>query len=441
MNTESSQSHPGDVQGQPSPPARDPSPPIPRTGHLAGFLHWLLILLTLVQLSLGWSLFIGLQGPRSPQLATWLHASLGISLAILVVLILLLRLISALRRLISSPPRPPVSRRPRSGIGLRLVTLLLYLLLILVPMMGYVAAVFAGKTVPFWTLPLPHWGSPDPDLSHLLSHWHAVSALALTGVILLYLPLRLWAALRLPQSSSKTSAKTPPEPSTSASPRIPTELTPSAELTPGNEGPVPNPAPTEPRPARLSLRRRGLAAQLQIFGAVGFWAQVCLGLVAILLLMVTASSNYYSQNQLKLPSELSWAQGVVWANLAAVVLVATILGFYFCTRLASGLRLGINPVGAQQHARRLIAGLTVGCSLGLTLAILGTAFSIALLIAKTISQPPGIAITDPQTIVRAVDVFVLLANFIIVVAHFIGILISLWIRNQVQHLGRKSPVG
>jgi len=65
---------------------------------------------------------------------------------------------------------------------------------------------------------------------------------------------------------------------------------------------------------------------------------------------------------------------------------------------------------------------------------LAWAFSIALLISKTVSGPPGIAITDPQAIIRAVDVFVLLANFDIVVAHFAGILICLWILHRLRHL-------
>ena len=83
--------------------------------------------------------------------------------------------------------------------------------------------------------------------------------------------------------------------------------------------------------------------------------------------------------------------------------------------------------------------INFGSALGLTTAILGTAFSIALLVAKTVSQPPGIAITDPQKIVRAVDVFVLLANFTIVVAHFIGVLTCLWILNRIYRLGSGMP--
>ncbi|MGD8207019.1 MAG: DUF3611 family protein [Thiohalocapsa sp.] len=93
------------------------------------------------------------------------------------------------------------------------------------------------------------------------------------------------------------------------------------------------------------------------------------------------------------------------------------------------------PEGGGAGVKRLISAINFGSAVGLTLAILGTAFSIALLISKTVSEPPGIAITDPQAIVRAVDVFVLLANFDIVVGHFIGILICLWILNRLHRFG------
>jgi hypothetical protein len=99
------------------------------------------------------------------------------------------------------------------------------------------------------------------------------------------------------------------------------------------------------------------------------------------------------------------------------------------------LRHGGVPEDDGTTAKRLVSTINLGNALGLTLAILGTAFSIALLISKTVSQPPGIAITDPQAIVRAVDVFVLLANFDIVVAHFIGILVCLWFLNRLHHFG------
>jgi len=75
----------------------------------------------------------------------------------------------------------------------------------------------------------------------------------------------------------------------------------------------------------------------------------------------------------------------------------------------------------------------------------GVALSVALLIGKTVSQPPGIAITDPNKIIRALDVFVLMANFNLLFAHFIGFAITAWLsvsalkaRHQTVLLGEKA---
>lgn len=65
--------------------------------------------------------------------------------------------------------------------------------------------------------------------------------------------------------------------------------------------------------------------------------------------------------------------------------------------------------------------------LGVFISFFGVALSIVLLIVKTISQPPGIAITEPKNIIRALDVFVLIVNFLLLIAHFIGTVIVLWL--------------
>ena len=68
---------------------------------------------------------------------------------------------------------------------------------------------------------------------------------------------------------------------------------------------------------------------------------------------------------------------------------------------------------------------------GVMLSFVGVALSITLLIAKTVSQPPGIAITDPSKIIRALDVFVLLMSFLLLLAHFIGAAIAMWLQRAV----------
>jgi len=240
------------------------------------------------------------------------------------------------------------------------------------------------------------------------------------------LALLTWSALKRPPRPHHRRVLVPPV-ATSASEPAPTSA----------PAPAPAPAPASsnepetPPDEDLLANSRGLARNLKIFGSVAFWVQLCLGLIAVLLLIVTTSSSYYEENQPTLYG-FSWGKGIVWAYLSLGVLALTVIGFYSCIVLARSLKRGEMAEGTGASVKRLVSTINFGSALGLTLAILGTAFSIALLISKTVSEPPGIAITNPQSIVRAVDVFVLLANFEIVVAHFIGILICLWILNRLH---------
>jgi hypothetical protein len=77
-------------------------------------------------------------------------------------------------------------------------------------------------------------------------------------------------------------------------------------------------------------------------------------------------------------------------------------------------------------------GVIIGF-VGMLIALIGAGTSIGVLVAKTVSQPPGMAITDPNRIVRALDVFVVLANLNLIAAHLVGTVTSLWLLDRIHH--------
>ncbi|MBS1214919.1 MAG: Cytochrome [Proteobacteria bacterium] len=155
----------------------------------------------------------------------------------------------------------------------------------------------------------------------------------------------------------------------------------------------------------------------------------------LLLLAVAASSTYYSV-------KAAFASpGVFGAYAGTIVLVVTILAFFYCTRIARGFMRTIDLSPSRQRLLGFLGLLSFAGFVGMALALIGAASSIALLVAKTVTQPPGIAITDPSKIIRALDVFVLLANFDVLVAHFIGAFCSLWlITYAFRHTRPRTPV-
>ena len=369
-------------------------------------MYWFVTLAALTEIGIAWAMDYAPKGSQSAELAFLTHIALGVVLAVLVIVV-------PIWRFFARSPDDPATGRHWLRIALRVSRLLLLLLVLMAALTGYLAWSFGGGSEPSWAQWLPGSVPVGPHTGVMLGRWHAISAIAVMFPILSTLLLMAWSALKGHGGSTQRrrvlmSPEPPPAP------------------TPDNE------SATRPE-QELLAKGRGLARHLKIFGAIAFWTQLCLGLVAALLLFVTSSSRYYEDSLQSLPGGLSWAEGTLWAYLSLGVLALTTLGFYSVVVRARSLKRGEAPDNGGASVKRLISKINLGSALGLTLAIFGNALSIALLISKTVSQPPGIAITNPQAIVRAVDVFVLLANFDIVVAHFIGILICLWILNRVNN--------
>lgn len=118
-----------------------------------------------------------------------------------------------------------------------------------------------------------------------------------------------------------------------------------------------------------------------------------------------------------------------------MLLVVGIVFDFQYVRIAKAL---LHEPGAVLHPRRLetIRLLRLGAFLsfaGMLVALVGSGASVAVLVAKTVSQPPGVAITDPNKIVRALDVFVVLANLNLIAAHLVGTVTSFWLLDRVHH--------
>lgn len=142
---------------------------------LARFFHWALAALLPVQLGLGWYLMYIEADPGSDWYSA-LHISLGLTAALLIVL----RILWRLRR---PPPLQAAglglwqARAARAGHGL------MYGLMVLLPLTGYVGAAFGGEAMGFFGLPLPAWATKNEVLKEQLFAVHGFLAWALVVLI------------------------------------------------------------------------------------------------------------------------------------------------------------------------------------------------------------------------------------------------------------------
>ncbi|OAI30965.1 cytochrome B [Methylosinus sp. R-45379] len=360
----------------------------------ANFLS--VVLIGVIVLALGWLAAHSERPLTSPSFA--LHVALGVLAGALLLAQLVLRF---------AVPPPALPARWSNGrrATTALCEFLVYLSLALLVATGALWGYFGGAPLEVFGHPLPVSPAADPRLADILGQaWaqplglggataseallaaHRLLAYALAGSTALYLALG---------GFSRFSPQAPPPESTKRAPAL-----------------------IEPSPtSRLSSR-------LRLFGWLQFWPQLAIALASAVLLQFSTSGRAFS------PSQTGYGDAIYWSLFAFLLLCAATALAFFYTRAAPSVAqadyLGVHKLTAFWF---LTLGLAIGL-IGVIVSFVGLSLSVSLLVAKTVSQPPGIAITDPNKIIRALDVFVLLVNFALLLAHFIGVSIAVFLTSE-----------
>lgn len=153
---------------------------IQRYNSTAIVIHWLMAIMILVMIALGFYMTGLEKGSAERSWFFGLHKSIGLTLAILVII----RLIWKIRS--KSPALPdyvaPLQRKLATA-----THHLLYLMMFIQPVSGYISSSFSGYKTRFWGIPLPHWGSKQPELNQLFSEIHEISAFCLITLLCLHI--------------------------------------------------------------------------------------------------------------------------------------------------------------------------------------------------------------------------------------------------------------
>lgn len=353
-------------------------------------VHWALALLIVILIGLGWYLqYLPYAAPERSFFIN-LHISLGLTSAVLIGFQVLSGLISG------NFPLPGVIPRRQEAVAWNLY-ILIYTCVAIIGISGFLQAVANATPIKFWGLPIPVWKAENSDLALFYGALHEVSALALTVLVITLIGVIF---LKIYQRKKTPSSYLPDRPQQQAG-QIKSEIVP-------------------PVPPKAILK---LVRNLRLLGWLAFWVQFVLGIVSVLLFFVVSSGQTISAN-VEGPTS-----GNLWAKYGFVILCLTTILFFYCTRLARKIALKPDSyISPEKQSPPWFLRLSYKLSLiGTLIGFIGIGASVALLMAKTVSQPPGIAITDPSKIVRALDVLILLINFELLIAHFIGASISIWI--------------
>lgn len=171
-----------------------------------------------------------------------------------------------------------------------------------------------------------------------------------------------------------------------------------------------------------------VSSTLRWAGNLSFWTQLVLGVISLLALLI-ASPSFAQQNNVSRGTGFG-------AFFALCGLVALGVSIYFASRYRSvaKLLLTANPALRPKKVDTIQVirlGLTVNI-VGMLLSIVGTQTVVGNVLIKSLEQSPGLGVGGASArFVLPVDMFSIQANTTAVTAHFVGIVISLWLLNRI----------
>jgi cytochrome b561 len=159
--------------------ATSSAPPPWRYSRPAVVLHWTLALLLTFSAAIGWYMLSIEHEPGSGWYFD-LHKSIGIVIALLVTVRFAWYLANRPERL----PAEMSAWQTNLAHGTRA---LLYALMVLMPVTGYLGASYSKAGVALFGLATPHWAAPDHDRAELLFNIHSVLIWVLVVLVVLHI--------------------------------------------------------------------------------------------------------------------------------------------------------------------------------------------------------------------------------------------------------------
>ncbi len=153
-------------------------------GAAAKCLHWLVAAAVLAQIASGWAAVSWRLSPTKLDLFVW-HKSTGL-------LILLLVLARLAWRASNVTPALPADMRPLERQAAHASHFLLYLVLLLMPLSGWIVS--SASNIPFrafWLIPVPAIVGPDKEVQDAASRVHFALFVALSLLVAIHVAAAL----------------------------------------------------------------------------------------------------------------------------------------------------------------------------------------------------------------------------------------------------------
>ncbi|MEG4277167.1 DUF3611 family protein [Microcoleus sp. MON1_C1] len=185
----------------------------------------------------------------------------------------------------------------------------------------------------------------------------------------------------------------------------------------------------QPESLSQPLTQSEFVATFRLFSRFSFWIQLFLGAVSgIVLLFAMLGRNMGEQT-----NNAGIGFGVVLAIIGLLLLGFRIF-WDFRYRLLGRLLHAENSqvYPSKEHITHTLRIGLVSSLVGVLIAFVASEETVAVVLAKTLSQPQAMTAYSPENVIRSLDIFVTMANVNLIGAHFFGAVTSLGLLNWVE---------
>lgn len=175
--------------------------------------------------------------------------------------------------------------------------------------------------------------------------------------------------------------------------------------------------------------KKEFATTFRVVSRFSFWIQLALGSVSGIALLFA----FFSRNLTAQTNNSGIGFGIFLAVLGILLLGFRVYWAWRYRILAKRLQTPNSAIHPKKEdiIKVLRLGLIVSL-VGLLIAFVGSEVTVVVVLAKALAQPQGVAVYNPESIIRSLDIFVMLANVNMIGAHFFGGVTSLGLLEWVE---------
>ena len=176
--------------------------------------------------------------------------------------------------------------------------------------------------------------------------------------------------------------------------------------------------------------KQQFAATFGVVRPISFWVQLALGAVSGLALSLAIFSR---NSTVQTTTNPVMGFGVFLGIIGILVLCFRLYLSFRYRRLNKRLQSPSRELHPNKEdiIQVLSTGLIVSL-IGLLLAFLASEVTVAVVVAKTLALPQGVAAYTSINFIRPLDIFVVLANVNMIGAHFVGSVTALGLLNWLE---------